>query len=376
MSAVLPSMPTPPLAPQTRLPWWQRVLSPLVSPPVFDFWVRRLHPTWAWSRTLARIVERRVEARDAVTLVLQPNRHFRGFRPGQHLSVTVEVDGVRLTRSYSPTGIPRRDRRISLTVKRIVGGRVSTHLVERARVGDVVELGPAYGALCLPEASSPEAPVLLLAAGSGITPLMSLVRALAARDMPVPVTLLYWARTRDELCFTRELRELAARFPALCVRFLLTRQAPLTEDEGAGRIDADTLARWVPDLDAQQVYACGPSEFVAQAHALTAETARSVQVEAFTPPAVDGDVTGSVRVTLSASGRVLELPRNQSLLVSLEAQGLQPAHGCRMGICNTCACGKRSGTTQNLLTHDLQDEAEQALRICVSAPRSDLVLDL
>lgn len=374
MSAVFPSMPNPSPAPRSRLPLWQRALSPLVSPPVFDFWVRRLHPTWAWSRTLARVVERRVEARDAVTLVLEPNRHFAGFRPGQHLSLTVEVDGVRLTRSYSPTGLPRRDRRVSLTIKRITGGRVSTHLVERTQVGDVVELGSAYGALELP--AQAQTPVLLLAAGSGITPLMSLLRAQAARGFSARTTLLYWARTRDELCFTRELRVLAAQHPALRLHFLLTRQAPLTPDEDQGRIDAELLARLVPELGAQAVYACGPSEFVAQAHALTAPLARSVQVEAFTPPVIDGNVEGTVRVELRASGRTLQLPRNQALLPALEAQGLRPAHGCRMGICNSCACGKLAGTTQNLLNRDLQDEPDPALRICVSAPRSDLVLDL
>lgn len=375
MSAVFPSIPTPPAAVRPRLPLWQRVLAPLVSPPVFDFWVRRLHPTWSWSRTLARVVERRVEARDAVTLVVQPNRHFAGFRPGQHLAVTVEVDGVRLTRSYSPTGIPQANGAISFTIKRIVGGRVSSHLYERTRVGDVLELGSAYGELRLPASASPDK-LLLLAAGSGITPLMSLTRALAAQRFPVETTLLYWARTRDELCFTRELRELAARFPALCLRFVLTRQSPLSADEAEGRITKELLAQWIPDLAAHAVYACGPSEFVAQAHALTASRARSVQIEAFTPPAVDGDLEGSVRVQLRASGRVLDLPRNQPLLTSLEAQGLRPAHGCRMGICNTCACGKLSGTTQNLLSRDLQDEPESALRICVSAPRSDLILDL
>lgn len=374
MPAAFPTIPMPQPAPRSRLPWWQRALAPVVAPPVFDFWVRRLHPTWSWSRTLARVVERHVEARDAVTLVLKPNRHFGGFRPGQHVDVTVEVDGVRLTRSYSPASIPRADGRIQLTVKRIAGGRVSTHLHERTQVGDVLELGAAFGDFQLPVA--PGEPMLLLAAGSGITPLMSLLRAHAARGFPAPVTMLYWVRTRDELCFTRALRELASRHPAFDLRFVLTRQEPLSEDEAQGHIDAAMLQRRVPDMAARTVYACGPAGFVGKVHALTQGQARAIHLEAFTAPPMDLDIDGTVRVELRASGRVLELPRNQPLLAALEAQGLHPRHGCRMGICNSCACEKLSGTTQHLLSRDFQDEPELALRLCVNAPRSDLVLDL
>lgn len=373
MSAVLPTIPMPLPASRSRLPLWQRALAPWVSPPVFDFWARRVHPTWSWSRTLARVVERRVEARDSVSLVLKPNRHFTGYRAGQHVGVTVEIEGVRLTRSYSPTDIPRADRRIQLTIKRIAGGRVSDHLCERTRVGDTLELGPAFGEFELP--SVPTEPLLLLAAGSGITPLMSLLRAQVARGFSAPVALLYWARTRDEFCFTRELRELAARFPTLMLRFVLTRQSPQAADETEGRIDEDVLG-CVPDLSMRTVYACGPSGFVGKAHGLLHARVRSLRVEAFTPPPVETDVAGFVRVELRGSGRVLELPRNQTLLSALEAEGLRPKHGCRMGICNSCACGKLSGTTQNLLSRAFQDEPDQALRLCISAPRSDLVLDL
>src|SRR5688572_30296609 len=89
----------------------RRLVQTLVAPPVFDFWAARLHPTWSWARPLARVVERRQESRDAVTLVLKPNRHWRGFQPGQHVNLTVEIDGSRLTRSYSLSDAPRADRR-------------------------------------------------------------------------------------------------------------------------------------------------------------------------------------------------------------------------------------------------------------------------
>ena len=110
--------------------------------------------------------------------------------------------------------------------------------------------------------------------------------------------------------------------------------------------------------------------------ALLGERAPTFQAEAFTPPPRLVEEGGTVRVTLAASGRTLEVARGQSLLIALEEAGVKPASGCRMGICNTCACGKRSGTTRQLHTGDVQHEPVSALRLCVHGAASDLVLDL
>ncbi|HSW13671.1 MAG TPA: ferredoxin reductase [Solimonas sp.] len=364
-------MPTAaPAAPKGSL---SRLLTPLVAPEVFDFWASKLHPTWSWQRPLARVLERREEARDAITLVLQPNRHCGAFAPGQHLNVSAEIGGVRVTRSYSPSAAPRADGRIELTVKRVEGGRFSNHLHDNIAVGDVLELAPAFGEMTLP--AQPQGRWLFLAAGSGITPLMSLTRSLAAAGMPVELTLLYWARTREELCYARELRELAAREPRFRLQLLLTREDSLLADELGGRLDAALLQGLVPELAQQQVHACGPAGFVDNARQLLAQQAASFKAEAFTPSAV-AEVAGTVRVELRASGRTLEIPAGQALLPALEAQGIKPAYGCRMGICNTCACSKLAGTTQNLNSGDVSAEPSSALRLCISRACTDLTLDL
>lgn len=352
----------------------RRLISPLVAPPVFDFWSSRLHPLWRWERPLARIVERHAESADAVTLVLQPNRHWHGFLPGQHVNLGVEVDGARVTRSYSLTGVPRADRRIAITVKRIEGGRVSAHLFERALIGEVLDIGPAYGEMVLPDTLS--TPWLFLAAGSGITPLMAMIRAMAAQNMPVPVTLLYWARTREELCFGRELEALANVHANFRVHVVLTRETVLVEGENAGRIDAALLDRLVPDLARRHVYACGPGGFTATAQALLDGRVARFQAEAFTLPPRSFEDTGTVQVRLAASGRVLELPRGMPLLQALEAEGLKPAHGCRMGICNTCVCGKNAGATRHLPSGAIDAEPATALKLCINSAASDLVLDI
>jgi ferredoxin-NADP reductase len=366
MSAILQS--SSPTARRSRL---RRLVQPLVTPVVFDYWASRVNPLWRWERPLVRVLEKRVESADAVTLVLRANRHWQGFQPGQHVNIGVEIDGALVWRSYSLTNAAGGDR-LSITVKRISGGKVSQHLAERVRVGDLLDIGPAFGEMVLPSVAMPS---LFLAAGSGITPLMSLVRALDAQGMPAPVTLMYWARRREELCFVDELRALAARHANFNVRFMLTRQAAEAADETTGRIEAAHLAG-MGDLAAQCVYACGPSGFTNAVADLAQGRAARLLCEAFTPPPRQDSDTGTVQVELAASGRRLILPRGVSLLEALEAEGLKPVHGCRMGLCNTCVCGKSAGTTRDLSTGTLHGEPTAALKLCVSSATSDLVLDL
>lgn len=364
------ALPTPRRVVPSR---FKRILRPVVAPAVFDFWASRLNSTWSWDRPLARVVAREAASRDAVTLVLAPNRHCGTFQPGQHVNVSAEVQGVRITRSYSLTGLPRADGRMAITVKGIAGGKLSQHL-QQARIGDVLEIGPAFGEMGLP--AKPEGDWLFLAAGSGITPLMALTRQLAAQDMPVSLTLAYWARTREELCFVQELRALAASQPRFRFRVMLTRDVAQAADEQQGRLSEALLADLVDSPQTQQVMACGPGGFVETARSLLAGSARSFQAEAFTlPPLVVSD-SGTVQVRLSKRGVTLQLARGEPLLSALEAQGIKPASGCRMGICNTCACGKASGSTRHLPSGNLHHEPASALKLCISSAVTDLELDL
>lgn len=359
----------------------QRLAASLVTPAVFDFWAGMLNPVWSWERTLARVVELRPEARNAVTLVLKPNRHFTGFQPGQHVNVTAEIKGTRVTRSYSFTDAVRADGCISLTVKRIEGGKLSNHLCDAVRVGDVLELGKVFGGMTLDAAAlaKSDSKFLFLAAGSGITPLMSLTRALVAAGMPADVTLIYWARTRDELCFAQELQDLSEQMPRFQVHFLLTRESGQGAGAHDGRISHALLQGLAPDLHERHVYGCGPAGFVDAVCELAGTQARSFHAEAFTAPvfaAATSNASGTVRVELALSGRTLEIPAGQPLLEALEAQGVNPAYGCRIGICNTCACGKSSGTTQDRNTGAFSAEPTAALRLCISRASTDLTLDL
>lgn len=344
-----------------------RALRAWVQPEVFDFWSTRIHPLWTWQRPRARLLQRERASSDAVTLILKANRHWRGLRAGQHVQLGVEIDGRRLTRSYSPTPLPGG--RLAITVKAIDGGRVSQYLADSARIGEVFELGQAFGDMVLPAA--PQGRWLLLAAGSGITPMRALLRQLADAGMPVDVDLIYWARRSDQLCFVDELQALAAAHPRFRLQLAVTGEGAAP----APRVDTLPLAH-LAGLEQAQVLACGPGGFVQAARARLESGVARFQAEAFsTPPLADAE-HGTVAVTLARSGRVLQLPRGQSLLAALEAEGLRPKHGCRMGICNSCACGKQSGATRDLLTGAHATEPGSMLKLCINSASSDLILDL
>ncbi len=351
-----------------------KAMAPLVAPPVFDFWVQKINRTLSWERPLARVVGREVTARGTVTLTLKANRHFRGYAAGQHVPVSVEVDGVRLTRTYSPVTPWQGDRRLAITVREVDGGKVSAALVHALSVGDVVELGPAFGDMVLPDGGASR-PWLLVAGGSGITPLMCLARALLAENPSADITLMMWARERADLCFSGTFADLQARHPNLRVLPVLTRESRCLPNELSGRPGAELFAAQVPDIATRAVRACGPWGFVETVSSLLAPIAADFDSECFTPPPRATQAGEAVTVTLLRSERQVQVPAGAPLLESLEEQGVQPAYGCRMGVCNTCVCDKRAGTTEHVYNSEQHAEAGP-VRLCVNAARSDITLDL
>jgi ferredoxin-NADP reductase len=356
-------------------PALRQMLTPFVDPATFDFWAQKLNPLWSWDRVLARVVELRREAEDAVSLVLQPNRHFSGFLAGQHFQVSAEIQGRRTTRSYSFTHPPAADGRLHITVKQIAGGRLSQHLATQTRVGDVLEIGQAFGSMTLPAPAS--ADLCFLAAGSGITPLMAHTRAWAQAGASTALSLMYWARTRAQMCFAEELQKLAQQWPQFKLHLMTTHErdgAPCAEH---GILSQGLLQQHVPDLHQRQVLACGPGGFVQTARALC-DKAKSFMGEGFTAPTLANDGSGpaTVEVTLAQSQRTVAVSTATSLLEALEAAGLNPQHGCRMGVCHTCSCTRTSGTTQNMQNGALETEGGMDVRLCVSRARTPLTLDL
>ena len=157
-----------------------------------DFWLGELDRTWSVRAIRARVVDVVRETADTRTIVLRPNRRWRGHRAGQHVTVEVEVEGVRVRRCYSVSSAPGvRD--LAITVKRTPGGRVSRWLHERCGIGAVLGLSAAAGDFVLPAPLPPR--LLFLSGGSGVTPVMSMLRDLAARDAIADVVFVHHARS-------------------------------------------------------------------------------------------------------------------------------------------------------------------------------------
>lgn len=338
-------------------------LRTLVSPAVFDFWAQHLNKTWAWEQVRARVLAVSPASDDATTLTLRPNRNFRGFQPGQHVNVTLPVNGVRHTRSYSLNHAPRTDGTLSITVRREPHGIVS-HALATLKPGDVIELGQAFGDFRLPQDG--QRPLLLLAGGSGITPLMSLLEARLAQPASAPVALIYSVREAANACFLAALDQLAEQHPHFAWQLKISSQQ--------GRIQAADIAATGLGRDSS-VFICGAHGFADSMQRLCHDFA-NIQCEAFSAPNYAQAGDAQVTVTLARSGQQVSVSNGGVLLQELEALGLSPAYGCRLGICNTCACSRLEGTTENLRDDLLSHNPGGMVRLCISRAVTDITLDL
>ena len=351
----------------------RRLFDAVAGPHGIDRYLEQISPTLVIGECRAAVVEARHGTADSVTLSLRPNRAWEGLHAGQFVQVSVEIDGVRHTRCYSPASPEGSGRRLEITVKRHPEGLVSNFLADHARPGMVLGLSQADGDFHLPDAR-PES-ILLIGAGSGITPLMAILRTLCAEEHAGQIALIQYAPDPDRTIYRQELDRLAAEHP----NFKLTRS--YTRAPGAGELDGHFspahLPRADPSFAAAETFACGPPALLDAVRGTWANgLEHRLHVESFVPPSlspVGEPGTGSIRF----AGSDLEV-RNSgaSILEQAEQAGVPAQSGCRMGICHTCTCRKLSGTVKNLLTEEVSAAPDEEIQLCVSAPLSDLVIDL
>jgi ferredoxin-NADP reductase len=349
-------------------PW----LHPLNDSAAIDDLVGLVRPVFSLTKIRARVVEARHETANARTLVLEPNRLWPGHSAGQHVLVQAEIGGRRVQRTFSLSSPPRADGCIEITAKRREGGHVSVWWNEDARIGDVVTLSAPAGDFVLPETLPPR--LVMISAGSGITPVMAMLRALDQahrKGAPAPeTTFLHVARSQDDTIFAEELAGLASRNPwlRLTLRF--------TSDSGRlGENEWSTLAREAGDAPA---FVCGPSAFMESARRawLEAGSETCLHMEHFGLAPSEYTTGDGAEVRAERSGASFSARPGQSLLEAAEAAGLRPKHGCRMGVCHTCICRRTSGTTVDLRDGRVSSEPGQIIQLCVTAPRTAVTLDL
>ncbi|MBN6033309.1 ferredoxin reductase [Amycolatopsis sp. 195334CR] len=350
------------------------VAEALLTPHGVDRYLELIDPMLVRREIRGRITAVRRQTPTTLTMTIQPSRAWRGFRAGQYVRVTVTIDGVRRTRCYSPACSQyRADGQLELTVKALEDGLVSGYLHRTAEPGMVLGLSEPDGTFGLPD-PRPEH-VLLISGGSGITPVLAMLRTLADENHPGEVALLHYENEPADLPYRAELAELVRDRPNFRVRFACT----MTEHGGDlhgffSRSHLDQVAPW---FGAAETFLCGPVPLMDSVRKEYANEGlgERLHTEEFTPPAFAaeaGEVTGQVRFTRSGK----EFANSgKPLLEQAEDAGLRPEHGCRMGICFSCTQLKTSGPVRNLRTGEVSAEDNEEIQLCISAPCGDVEIN-
>jgi ferredoxin-NADP reductase len=343
----------------------------LFSPLLPDDYLELINPLWSTRELRGRIERIRREADDAATIVIRPGHEWPGHRPGQYLRVGVVVDGIFHWRAYSLTSEPdRTDGCISVTPKLVKGGKVTPHLVREARPGQIVRLGGVEGDFVLPD-EVPEK-LLFISAGSGITPIISMLRGLDRRGVLDDVVHLHSARTEDGVIFGRDLRALEERHDGLRLHLQVTGTA--------GRMGPADLDRLCPDWRERETFVSGPGEMI---DALSehwenvpdADPDR-LHTERFQPKLGLAEEGEGGTIHFTKSDREVECDGATPVLVAGEEAGLELPFGCREGICHTCVGKVRSGRVRDMRNGKVYGSEGETVRTCINAPEGRLEIEL
>ena len=336
-----------------------RIAHSLATPIVPDDYLDLFAPLRSGADLRGRIVAITPETRDAATITIRPGRGWQGHAPGQYIRVGVDVDGVRHWRAYSLTSdTSARDGLISITVKAMPDGLVSQHLVHHARPGTIVQIDQASGDFVLPQ--SVPAKVLFLTGGSGITPVMGMLRN---HDFDgLDVVHAHSAPTADDVIFARELADAPTGVRAI-VRH--------TDDEGM--FTPDQLDEVVPDWRERETWICGPTPMLDafEEHYAAHGHTELLHVERFRPSVVEAGEGGTASLRVGADTTTLDLDGGTTILDAAEDAGVLMPSGCRMGICFGCVLPMTDGSVRDLRTGELTtttpDDPAVKVQTCISA---------
>jgi ferredoxin-NADP reductase len=342
-----------------------------------DDYLQLANPLWSARELRGRVMAVRRETEDSATLVIKPGWGFSfDYQPGQYIGIGLLVAGRWRWRSYSLTSSPGpatmqpepsgSARIITITVKAMPDGFLSSHLVDGVAPGTIVRLAAPQGNFVLPDPAP--APMLFITAGSGITPVMSMLRTLVRRDQLTDVLHLHSAPTAADVMFGTELAELARDHSGYRLRLRSTRSE--------GRLDLSRLDSEVPDWRERHTWACGPEAMLTAAE--RAWTAAGIgdrlRLERFATAraAVTGD---GGTVTFRRSERSVVADAATTLMDAGEGAGVQMPFGCRMGICQSCVVDLVDGHVRDL-RNGAEHEPGTRIQTCISAAASDCVLDI
>lgn len=327
---------------------------------------------------------------DVATFVLAPTRPGTfAFAPGQYLVLSVEVDGRTVERCYTIASPPTRPHLLAITVKRVPGGEVSGWLHDHLGIGDRVSARGPLGSFSVVE--RPAARYLMLSGGSGITPTLSTVRALADLAESRDVVVVHSARTPADLVCRAELEAMAASDPGLRVHWVCEADPDGDAPGPVGRLDAEVLTDLVPDLAGREVFSCGPAGYLEALRELLPVLGADPQrchEESFVLPAPDANggarqageepaPGGAATVRFARSGLEVSCPPGTTVLEAAETAGVALPSSCTQGMCGTCTSTLLSGRVDMHHAGGIRPReiAQDKFLPCCSTPDGDIVVD-
>jgi len=358
-----------PQVPRTRQRALRAVRS-LFSPLLPDDYLELIDPLLSTRELRGRIERIEPETAEAATVWIRPGYEWAGHLPGQYLRIGVVVDGVHHWRAYSLTSDPRgTDGCIAITPKLVEAGKVSPYLVRRARPGEIVRLGGIEGTFVLPDPTPSK--LLFISAGSGITPIMSMLGSLHRRDAVGDVVHVHSARTAAAVIFAERLREIAAAHDGFDLRLRLTGEQ--------GRLAPGDLDTLCPDWRERHAFASGPGEMLDDLVAHWAREGRPelLAMERF-QPTIGGEAGGGEGGTVRFAKSEVEAACDGAtpILAAGEEAGAALPFGCRMGICHTCVGELRRGQVRDLRSGEVHGSEGEMVRTCVNAPEGPIEIAL
>jgi ferredoxin-NADP reductase len=309
------------------------------------------------------------------------------FTPGQFLNVAFGIGGARMNRSYSISSSPNERDYVELTVKREERGAVSRHIVDLLKVGDEIEAGGPVGKFTFTgtEADS----VVLIGAGVGITPMMSIARYLTEQSWPGDIFYVYGCRSPTDLIFGKAIAALELRNPKLHV--IITMSKPTPDWKGPrGRITKEFLVGAVPDLASRRVQLCGPPTMMDAIKELLTEigvSSENLKTEAFgavkPPPAAPGisakptAAAAGPLVTFSANNKSAKIREDQTILELSEDLGIGIQFSCRVGTCGLCKVKMTAGEVDMAIDDALDDDdkANGIILACQAKPKTEVTVE-
>ncbi len=338
----------------------------MASPRRPEDYLDMFHPLRRGADLRGRVAAVRPEAGGAVTVVLRPGAAWQPHVPGQYVRVGLDVDGIRRWRSYSITSPPRTaDGTIAITARAVPGGLVSAHLAQRLAVGDLVHLDQACGDFVLPDPAPDK--VLFITGGSGITPVIGMLRS--GRDRLRDVVLVHSEARDSDVIFGDELRTLAADGHIRLVE---------KHTERAGRLGMAELRSLVPDLADRAAWACGPAGLLDEIEAYWSRlgTVQPLHTERFRTTLAAPGEGGTVEFV--STGTTVDCGGGTSIMDAGEGAGVLMPSGCRMGICFSCVLPLREGTVRDLRTGEITSAVPGdgvLVQTCVTAAAGPCRLD-